>query len=68
MQIYADVVRETLDYVLSVHDRRTRAASTARKTPTARAKKAKFYVWTPDEIGEVLATGTWASGSATSTT
>ena len=50
---YARVVRETLR-LHPPRDDRPDGGFYSTRTPTAKAKKGKFYVWTPDEIEAVL--------------
>ena len=52
-QRYAEVVRETLDYVLRDMTAPEGGFYSAR-TPTAKAEEGVFYLWTPSEVAAVL--------------
>jgi uncharacterized protein YyaL (SSP411 family) len=60
-ELFARIARECCDWVLREMTTR-KAASRARRTPTARAKRASSSPWTPRELGAVLGAKTGSVG------
>ena len=53
---YREVATETLDYVLREMTA-PKAGSTAAQDADSEGEEGKFYVWTPEEIDEILGPG-----------